>query len=215
MMARRLRRPSPFVSCVGAVVLAAFIVVGCGDESGAIPPSASSAHGDVGGNDPVTMSSYATEVLADGVVTRLEIDAARSQTLTCLAAEGFAAEFTAQDDRLSDLQATSGAPQPGESESALEQRFDSAISRCTGQYLYPVNAAWLQNTAPSEQERMAALVALRECVQPLEIAIPDAEPETLRGVFVRIDDPTLRQDQQTILKGCLTRYAVATATGEG
>ncbi len=194
---------SQYVSAVALATLAAASLVGCGGKSS--PAS-----------QPVTtISDYASTVLADGTVTRTEIEAARADTLGCLSAEGFSATFTARDERVSNLEVDSGSPAPGESDSEFEQRFDQTIAECTSTYLTAIDVAWLRATAPSEEERLAAFNTLQQCIEPYDVVVAGTDAKDLVDLLERIDSATTPADQRTALAECYGTYSLATATGEG
>lgn len=158
------------------------------------------------------LSAFEREILDDGEVTFAELERARFATVTCLEDLGFEARFVPLDGRVSALEADSGLPGPGETESELEERFDSGIDQCTGEYLDDVEATWIAATAPSGIELAAALSDLQACVAPYDVSVGSGDPEGLLVLFQRIDeaaadDPATRD----ALVSCFQSYSVAIA----
>lgn len=160
------------------------------------------------------LSEFEHSVLDDGRVTRDELDDARRRTVLCLEAEGFSAAFQHLNDRVSALEVDSGAPGPSETDVQFEARFDSTISDCSETYLNDIDVAWLQQTAPSEEERRAALDVLQRCVEPYGIQVPAADAEGLKDLFNRIDSATAASTaERDALVTCFQDYSLASATG--
>ena len=162
-----------------------------------------------------TVSGYASAALADGTVTRAEVEAARGETVKCLSSEGFAASFVIQDDRVSTLEVDSGAPGPGESDTDFEQRFDSTIETCKSTYLNAIDTAWLRDTAPSEEEVRAAFTTMNQCLEEYSIVVTDTAPESFGPLLDRIDSASTPDVERNGLVECFSTYSLATATSEG
>lgn len=162
------------------------------------------------------LSEFERGVLEDGTVTRAELDDARRQTILCVESEGFSAYFEHHDSRLSVFGVDSGPPGPGETADEFEARFDDTIDNCKETYLTAINRAWLRQTAPSEEERRAALRTLQICVEPYGVQVPSGDAEGLRELFARIDKATAENPvERDTLVNCIQDYSVATATGGG
>jgi hypothetical protein len=194
----RYAQPTRFAAVF--VIVAA--LAGCGGAKS--PVNGTAADG---------MSEFAREVLSDGTVTNAEIEDSRARTISCIESEGFSASFVAQDDRVSSLEVDSGTPEPGESEADFETRFDNTIERCRGEFLDQVEAAWLQETAPSEEELRAAFAALQQCVEPY-VAVLSADADGLAPLFAALDDPSTPDDARTTMAACYSDYTVAAASGD-
>lgn len=158
-------------------------------------------------------SEFALQILDDGAVSRSEIELARSATVDCLAADGFSARFVEQDDRVSNLDVDSGPPRAGESDEALGQRFERVFDQCTREFLSDVNTAWLRATAPSEEELQRSFDELQECAGRVGITVMAPTPDELGQLAQRSEDVSLSEATRSLLVGCLTAYATATASG--
>lgn len=161
------------------------------------------------------LSDYEVAAFADGTISRAEVDEARFAIVGCVEQEGFVAFFEPLDDRVSILTVESGAPRAGESNTEFEERFDDTIEACRTTYLDDIESAWLDQTAPSEEERLKSLAELRSCVAEYGVLVLDASEDGFRELFARIDAAVEQglDEERNALVACLNIYNLATSEG--
>ncbi|MCP4084115.1 MAG: hypothetical protein GY745_03510 [Actinomycetia bacterium] len=126
-------------------------------------------------------------ILEDGMVSRAEMEGAYQDAVDCLEESGYVEVFFEREsDRVYTIQGSSGAPEPGESETEQEARIDLGWDSCLGEYVGSVGDAWLRQTELSEEEKLVAAAALNDCIRPFGVEISGADVEGLRPLIEKL-----------------------------
>jgi hypothetical protein len=159
-------------------------------------------------------------ILADGSVSRAEIEQAYADSVACLEQAGFAdVSWSRDSERVYSIQATLGPPRPGESAADAELRADNAFDDCRTQYVSVVSDEWLRATELSDEEKRAAAEVLASCVAPFGIEVTgfrEADLKPLIDRLAELDRNMETNDTESIaLNECFSVFALKAGSSPG
>lgn len=144
-------------------------------------------------------------ILADGVVSRDEMNTAYEAAVRCLSSFGYDAALEIEYDRVFGI-----SVDYDDSAGKSEEQMDGEISGCIDAYTSEITPVWNRQIRPSEEELEAAVALLKDCVAPYGVAVQLPIPEGLQPLFTRLEQLEQEGDETeyTTLAECLNEFSL-------